>query len=235
MYPYTCIHIHESIYMYPYTCKHIEICTPINTYLIYIHTNKHTYVCRQACTIYVSTYMNTHTDIHIYMYTWKYTYVYVYVSLHESYLSRVTYLHVYVCADSRGTPTARGRQCRMSKERTRGEWDWGVKNKNTHSTQINLNKQKLGEPWVYLNPVEQTLYSGVVPIKISLYESYKYRVTYLHVYTHMCIHMQIHKSLIYKCTQYSHTILTQYSCDTLTHSRTHTPTHPPAPMNHVKY
>jgi len=24
--------------------------------------------------------------------------------------------------------------------------DWGVKNKNTHNTQINLNKQKLGEP-----------------------------------------------------------------------------------------
>jgi len=40
----------------------------------------------------------------------------------------------------------RDRQCRMSKESTRGEWDWGVKNKNTHNTQINLNKQKLGEP-----------------------------------------------------------------------------------------
>jgi len=49
-------------------------------------------------------------------------------------------------ADSRGTPTARGRQCRMSKERTRGEWDWGVENKNTHDTQTNLTKQKLGAP-----------------------------------------------------------------------------------------
>jgi len=65
-------------------------------------------------------------------------------------------------ADSRGTPTARGRQYRMSKERTRGEWDWGVENKNT---QINLNKQKLSEPQVYLKPVEQTLYSATVPIQ----------------------------------------------------------------------
>ena len=30
---------------------------------------------------------------------------------------------------------------------------------------INLNKQKLGEPQVYLKPVEQTLYSATVPIK----------------------------------------------------------------------
>ena len=49
-------------------------------------------------------------------------------------------------ADSRGTPTARERQRRMSKKRTRGEWDAGVENKNTQNTQINLNKQKLGEP-----------------------------------------------------------------------------------------
>ena len=49
-------------------------------------------------------------------------------------------------ADSRGTPTARGRQCRMSKKRTRGEREGGVENKNTHNTQINLNNQKLGEP-----------------------------------------------------------------------------------------
>jgi len=61
---------------------------------------------------------------------------------HKDSLMRLTRLR----ADSRGTPTARGRQCRMSKERTRGEWDWGIKNKNTHNTQINLNKQKLGEP-----------------------------------------------------------------------------------------
>ena len=32
-------------------------------------------------------------------------------------------------------------------------------------TQINLNKQELGEPQVYLKPVEQTLYSATVPIK----------------------------------------------------------------------
>ena len=36
---------------------------------------------------------------------------------------------------------------------------------NTHNTQVNLNKQKLGEPQVYLKPVEQTLYSATVPIK----------------------------------------------------------------------
>jgi len=36
---------------------------------------------------------------------------------------------------------------------------------NTRNTQINLNKQKLGEPSVYLKPVEQTLYSATVPIK----------------------------------------------------------------------
>ena len=29
---------------------------------------------------------------------------------------------------------------------------------------MNLNKQKLGEPQVYLRPVEQTLYSAAVPI-----------------------------------------------------------------------
>ena len=32
--------------------------------------------------------------------------------------------------------------------------------KNTHNTQINLNKQKLSEPYVYLKPVEQTMYSA---------------------------------------------------------------------------
>jgi len=31
-------------------------------------------------------------------------------------------------------------------------------------TQINLNKQKLGEPQVYLKPVEHTPYSAAVPI-----------------------------------------------------------------------
>jgi len=31
-------------------------------------------------------------------------------------------------------------------KRTRGEWDGGEENKNTHTTQITLNKQKLGEP-----------------------------------------------------------------------------------------
>ena len=39
-----------------------------------------------------------------------------------------------------------------------------INNKNTHNTQINLNKQKLREPSVYLKPVEQTLYSATVPI-----------------------------------------------------------------------
>jgi len=37
--------------------------------------------------------------------------------------------------------------------------------KNAQNTQINLNKQKLGEPYVYLKSVEQTLYSATVPIK----------------------------------------------------------------------
>jgi len=32
---------------------------------------------------------------------------------------------------------------------------------------MNLNKWKLGEPYVYLKPVEQTLYSAAVPIKQS--------------------------------------------------------------------
>jgi len=31
-------------------------------------------------------------------------------------------------------------------KRTRGEREGGVENKNTHNTQINLNKEKLGEP-----------------------------------------------------------------------------------------
>jgi len=44
----------------------------------------------------------------------------------------------------------------------------GVENKITQNTQINLNKRKLGEPLVYLNPVEQTLYSATVPIKKSM-------------------------------------------------------------------
>ena len=39
-------------------------------------------------------------------------------------------------ADSRGTPTARGRQCRMSKKGQK-------ENKNTQNTQIDLNKSKL--------------------------------------------------------------------------------------------
>jgi len=74
-------------------------------------------------------------------------------------------------ADSRGTPTARVRQCRMSKERTRGEWDWGVENKNTHNTQksIWINKSSVNPkstsnqsskpctvlqyPWRRVNPV----------------------------------------------------------------------------------
>jgi len=49
-------------------------------------------------------------------------------------------------------------------KRTGGEWDAGVENKNTQNTPIDLNKWKLGEPWVYLKPVEQTLYSAAVPI-----------------------------------------------------------------------
>jgi len=53
-------------------------------------------------------------------------------------------------------------------KRTRGEWDAGVENKNTENTQIDLNKWKLSEPWVYLKPVEQTLYSAAVPIKKSV-------------------------------------------------------------------
>jgi len=52
-------------------------------------------------------------------------------------------------------------------KKTRGEWDAGVENKITQNTQINLNKRKLGEPSVYLKPVEQTLYSATVPIKKS--------------------------------------------------------------------
>ena len=44
-----------------------------------------------------------------------------------------------------------------------GEWDAGVENKNTQNTQNNLNKWKLGEPSVYLKPVEQTLYTTAVP------------------------------------------------------------------------
>ena len=55
-------------------------------------------------------------------------------------------------------PTARGRQCRMSRK-GQEDSEWGVKNKNTHNTQINLNKQKFSEPYVYLKPLEQTLYS----------------------------------------------------------------------------
>jgi len=48
--------------------------------------------------------------------------------------------------DSRGTPTARGRQCRMSKKGQEESERGGVENKNTHNTQISLNKIKLGEP-----------------------------------------------------------------------------------------
>ena len=35
--------------------------------------------------------------------------------------------------------------------------------------QINLKKQKLSEPEVYLKPVEQTLYSATVSIQKSVY------------------------------------------------------------------
>ena len=47
---------------------------------------------------------------------------------------------------------------------------------NTQHTQISLNKQKLGEPLVYLKSVEQTLYSATVPIKKSMY-------IYIHIYS----------------------------------------------------
>jgi len=50
-------------------------------------------------------------------------------------------------------------------KRTRDEREEGVENKNTQNTQINLNKQKLVEPTVYLKPAEQSLYSATVPIK----------------------------------------------------------------------
>jgi len=134
-----------------------------------------TYMCDIHVWLTCVTYM---CDLHVWL-----TCVTYMCDLHV-WLTCVTYmcdLHVwhtcvtYMCniqglmrltrlrADSRGTPTARGRQCRMSNERTRGEWDGGVKNKNKHNTQINLNKQKLGEPLVYLRPVEQTLYSAAVP------------------------------------------------------------------------
>ena len=63
-------------------------------------------------------------------------------------------------------PPRRGGSAECPK-RTRGEWDAGVENKNTQNTRINLNKWKLGEPSVYLKPVEQTLYSAAVPVKKS--------------------------------------------------------------------
>jgi len=50
-------------------------------------------------------------------------------------------------------------------KRTRAQREEGVENQNTHHTQISLNKHKLGEPLVYLKPVEQILYSATVPIK----------------------------------------------------------------------
>jgi len=49
--------------------------------------------------------------------------------------------------------------------------EWGIsRTQMSHVTRTmshvtNLNKQKLGEPSVYLKPVEQTLYSAAVPIK----------------------------------------------------------------------
>jgi len=69
-------------------------------------------------------------------------------------------------ADSRGTPTARGRQCRMSKKdnrRTRGS----RKDRNKLKTHKSIWINKLGERWIYLKPVEQTLYSATVPIQKS--------------------------------------------------------------------
>jgi len=55
-----------------------------------------------------------------------------------------------------------------NQERTRGERERRLENKNTQDTQISLNKQTLGEPKVYLKLFEQTLYSAAVPIKKSL-------------------------------------------------------------------
>ena len=52
----------------------------------------------------------------------------------------------------------------------------------TQITQIILNKQKLGEPWVYLKSVEQTLYSATVPIKKNICMPKSIR-TYIRTYT----------------------------------------------------
>jgi len=45
------------------------------------------------------------------------------------------------------------------------------------NTQINLNKQKLGEPEVYLKPAEQTLYSATLPIKENMIPSDQINIT----------------------------------------------------------
>ena len=66
--------------------------------------------------------------------------------------------------------------------------------RGTPTTQINLNKHKLGEPSVYLKPVVQTLYSATVPImkkRRKLLTSvqnqfYKKRLTFqMHIYIYM--------------------------------------------------
>ena len=57
--------------------------------------------------------------------------------------------------------------CRSVSQCVAGRWYW-YSQIYIHITQINLNKQKLSEPYVYLKPVEQTLYSATVPIKKSM-------------------------------------------------------------------
>jgi len=78
----------------------------------------------------------------------------------------ITVLHQKVEKSDFGeTPTVQGVQ-----KRARGEREESIGDKNTDKTQINLNQKSLVSPKIYfkLEPVDEILHSGTVPIKKAL-------------------------------------------------------------------
>jgi len=96
-------------------------------------------------------------------------------------LSICQYVCMYVCVRE---------DTRKPSEKTT-KYIWKDTPKNTQNTQINLNKSKLGEPYVYLKPVEQTLYSAAVPIKK--------KYIYIYVYLERHAKKQTYRILVHAC------------------------------------
>ena len=70
----------------------------------------------------------------------------------------------------------------------------GVKDVCAHDTRRNLNEQKLGEPTVYLKPVEQTLCSAAVPINKSALRDA------------LCTSAKLKKKIVFGCAPQSRTL-----------------------------